>query len=321
MKSIVAGLCATVFVCLAQAQQFPIAGKPIRIVVPFPAGGQTDIQGRAVAQKMSQNLGQAVLVENKPGASTIIGAMDVIKAAPDGHTLLYTIAITAAQNPHLFTKLPYDPLKDLTPVMFVARSATILVAPIAAPYNNVRELIDHARANPGKLNFGSFSLGSTSHLNGEILKVAAGIDIVHVPYKGSGEAAAALIGNQIQLLFDGPTTAIASARGGKVKMLAVADSARYSVVPDVPTMAEMGIPGVDVPGGMQMFGPPGMARPVLERVNAELARALRDPGINKLYVDNATEVVAGSPDEHAKSVREQHRRWGEVIRRLGIKLD
>ncbi len=316
-----ASIAAFAVAVAAQAQQFPVPGKPIRIVVPFPAGGQTDIQGRAVAQRMSQNLGQAVLVENKPGASTIIGAMDVIKAAPDGHTLLYTIAITAAQNPHLFTKLPYDPLKDLTPVMFVARSATILVAPVSAPYNNVRELIDYARANPGKLNFGSFSLGSTSHLNGEILKAAAGIDIVHVPYKGSGDAAAALIGNQIQLLFDGPTTAIASARGGKAKMLAVADSARYSVVPDVPTMAEAGIAGVDVPGGMQMFGPPGMPKPVLERVNAELARALRDPGINKLYVENATEVVAGSPEEHARSVREQHRRWGEVIRRLGIKLD
>ena len=326
----VAALCAALSLMLvggpsAQAQPapagFPIPGKTIRIVVPFPPGGQTDIQGRAVAAKMAQNLGQSVVVENKPGASTIIGAQDVIKSAPDGHTLLYTIAITAAQNPHLYSKLPYDPRKDLTPVMFAARSATILVAPAAAPFNTVKEMIDYAKKNPGKLNFGSFSLGSTSHLNGEILKRAAGIDIVHVPYKGSGEAMAALFGNQVQLMFDGPTTAINNSRAGKVKMLAVADTARYSVAAEVPTMAEAGVNGVDVQGGMQFFGPAGMPRPVLDRVNAELARALRDPAIVKLFVEGGTEVVAGSADEHAASVRVQYERWGEVIRSLGLKLD
>ena len=303
------------------AQAFPTAGKPVRIVVPFPAGGQTDVQARAVAQKMQAALGVPVLVDNKPGASTIIGAQEVIRAAPDGHTLLYTIAITAAQNPHLFTKLPYDPLKDLTPVMFAARSSTVLVVPAASPFNSVKDVIDYARANPGKLNFGSFSLGSTSHLNGEIFKQAAGIDMVHVPYKGSAEAIVAVIGNQVQLLFDGPTTAINNAKAGKVKMLAVADAARYAVLKDVPTMAEVGVKGVDVPGGMQFFGPANLPREVLQRVNAALAAALKEPEVVKLFVDGGTEIVASSPEEHARSVKEQHERWGAVIRRLNLRLD
>ncbi|MFO1326218.1 MAG: tripartite tricarboxylate transporter substrate binding protein [Rubrivivax sp.] len=305
----------------ALAQAFPTAGKPVRIVVPFPAGGQTDIQARAMAQKMQAALGVPVIVDNKPGASTIIGTQDVVRAAPDGHTLLYTIAITAAQNPHLFSKLPYDGLKDLTPVMYAARSSTVLVVPAGSPFNSVKDLVDYAKANPGKLNFGSFSLGSTSHLNGEILKQVAGIDMVHVPYKGSAEAIVGVIGNQVQLLFDGPTTAINNAKAGKVKMLAVADRERYAVLKDVPTMTEAGVPGVDVPGGMQFFGPANMPRDVLQRVNAALAAALKEPDVVRLFVDGGTEIVASSAEEHARSVREQHERWGAVIRRLNLKLD
>jgi tripartite-type tricarboxylate transporter receptor subunit TctC len=316
-----AALVLPLLLCAAWAQAFPTAGKPVRIVVPFPAGGQTDVQARAVAQKMQAALGVPVLVDNKPGASTIIGAQDVIRAAPDGHTLLYTIAITAAQNPHLFAKLPYDPLKDLTPVMFAARSSTVLVVPAASPFNSVKDVIDYARANPGKLNFGSFSLGSTSHLNGEIFKQAAGIDMLHVPYKGSAEAIVAVIGNQVQLLFDGPTTAINNAKAGKVKMLAVADASRYAVLKDVPTMAEAGVKGVDVPGGMQFFGPANMPRDVLQRVNAALAAALKEPEVVKLFVDGGTEIVASSAEEHARSVKEQHERWGAVIRGLNLRLD
>jgi tripartite-type tricarboxylate transporter receptor subunit TctC len=310
--------------CLAaavSAQAFPIAGKPVRIVVPFPPGGQTDIQARMLAQRMQQSLGVPVIVENKPGASTIIGTQEVTRAAPDGHTLLYTIAITAAQNPHLFRKLPYDAQKDLTPVMFVARSSTVLCVPAAAPYNNLMELVAYAKANPGKLNFGSFSLGSTSHLVAEMLMQNTGIDMVHVPFKGSGDATVALIGNQVQLLFDGPTTALNNARAGKVKMFGVTDAKPYVALGKVPTMAEAGVPGIDVPGGMQMFGPGRMPPEVVAQVNAALAAALKSPEVDKLFVDGGTEILASSAEDHARSVKEQYERWGAVIKRLGIKLD
>ncbi|MBL8378247.1 MAG: tripartite tricarboxylate transporter substrate binding protein [Burkholderiales bacterium] len=305
----------------AAAQTFPIPGKPIRIVVPFPAGGQTDIQARFLAQRMQTALGNSVVVDNKSGASTIIGTQDVIRSAPDGHTILYTIAVTGAQNPHLFSKLPYDPLKDLTPVMFAARSGTVLVVPASSPFKTVRELIDHARANPGKLNFGSFSLGSTSHLNGELLKINAGIDIVHVPFRGSADAIVALLGGQVQMLFDGPTTALTNAAAGKVRMLGVANTPNFGPLKSVPTMAEAGVPGLDISGGMQFFGPAGMSRDVLQRVNAALAAALKTPEAEKLYLEGGTEIVASSPEEHTRLFRDQYERWGAIIRKLNIKLD
>ena len=305
----------------AQAQGFPQAGKPIRIIVPFPAGGQTDIQARALAPKLQAALGVPVIVDNKPGASTIIGTQDLVRAPADGHTLMYTIGVTVMQNPHLYNKLPYDAFKDLAPLMFAARSGTILIVPTAAPYNSVKELVAYAKANPGKLNFGSFSNGSTSHLYGEMMKDAAGIDMVHIPFKGSADASAALVGNQVQVLFDGPTTAMAQAKGGRVKMLGVTDKKRYGVLPDVPTMAEGGVPGLDLEGGMMFYVAAKTPRDVVLRLNEELAKALKDPAINTLYVSNGTEVVASSPEELGAINRRGHEVWGGVIKRLGIKLD
>ena len=305
----------------AQAQAFPQAGKPIRIIVPFPAGGQTDIQARAMAPRLQASLGVPVIVDNKPGASTFIGTQDLVRAAPDGHTLLYTIGVTVMQNPHLYSKVPYDAFKDLAPVMFVARSGTILVVPASAPYNSVKELVAYAKANPGKLNFGSFSNGSTSHLYGEMMKEAAGIDMVHIPFKGSADAGTALIGNQVQLLFDGPTTAIAMAKGGRVKMLGVTDKARYGAVPEVPTMAEGGVPGLDLDGGMMLYAPGKTPREIVLKVNEEVAKALRDPAVNALFVSGGTEVVASSPEALGELNRRGSDRWGAVIRQLGIRLD
>ncbi len=316
-------LCATT-VCLpaaAMAQTFPIPGKLIRIVVPFPAGGQTDIQARLMAAKLQPALGVTVLVDNKPGASSILGTMEVVRAVPDGHTLLYTISVTAAQNPHLFTKLPYDALKDLTPVMFAARSSTVLTVPTNSPFNSVADLIKYAKANPGKLNYASYSLGSTSHLVAELMQQATGTQMTHIPFKGSADAGLALMGGQVDFLFDGPTTAIANAKGGKVKMLAYTDPKPYTALGKLPNMAEAGVPGVDVTGGMQFFGPRNMPPEVLAKVNAALAVALKDPEVAKLYADGASEIVGSSAADHATSVKEQHERWGGVIRKLGLKLD
>ena len=306
---------------VAGAQTFPTPGKPMRIVVPFPAGGQTDIQARLLAAKLQSALGVTVLVDNKPGASTILGTMEVVRAPADGHTLLYTISVTAAQNPHLFTKLPYDPLKDLTPVMFAARSSTVLTVPAASPFNSVADLIKHAKANPGKLNYASFSLGSTSHLVAELMQQATGTQMTHIPFKGSADAGLALMGGQVDFLFDGPTTAIANAKGGKVKMLAYTDPKPYTALGKLPNMTEAGVPGVDVTGGMQFFGPRNLPPEVLNKLNAALAAALKEPDAVKLFVDNGTEIVASSAADHAASVKEQYERWGGVIRKLGLKLD
>ena len=316
-------LCATT-ACLpaaAMAQTFPIPGKLIRIVVPFPAGGQTDIQARLMAAKLQPALGVTVLVDNKPGASSILGTMEVVRAVPDGHTLLYTISVTAAQNPHLFTKLPYDALKDLTPVMFAARSSTVLTVPTNSPFNSVADLIKYAKANPGKLNYASYSLGSTSHLVAELMQQATGTQMTHIPFKGSADAGLALMGGQVDFLFDGPTTAIANAKGGKVKMLAYTDPKPYTALGKLPNMAEAGVPGVDVTGGMQFFGPRNMPPEVLAKVNAALAVALKDPEVAKLYADGASEIVSSSAADHATAVKDQYERFGVVIRKLGLKLD
>jgi len=305
----------------AHAQAFPQAGKPLRIIVPFPAGGQTDIQARALAPKLQASLGVPVLVENKPGASTFIGVQDLIRSAPDGHTILYTIGVTVMQNPHLYAKLPYDAFKDLAPLMFAARSGTVLIVPAAAPYNTVAELVAYAKANPGKLNFGSFSNGSTSHLYGELLKEKTGTFMVHIPFKGSGDAGVALIGDQVQLLFDGPTTAINMAKAGRVKMLGVTDKKRLASLPDVPTMAEAGVPGLDLEGGMMFYAPAKTPPETIKRLNEELAKALKDPAVAALYVNGGTEIVASSPEELALMNRRGYESWGKIIKKLDIKLD
>ena len=320
-RSFLLGLGALCFGSMVFAQSFPIVGKPLRIVVPFPPGGQTDIQARALAAKLAASLGVPVLVENKPGAATIIGAQEVVKALPDGHTLLYTISVTASQNPHLYSKLPFDPLKDLTPMMLAAKASTVMMVSADAPYSTVQEFVAYAKANPGRVNYGSFSAGSSSHLNGELLKQATDIDMIHIPYKGTADASMALLGGHIQMMFDGPTTAIANAKGGKVKILGYVDKNRLGVLPDVPTMAEAGVPGMDLAGGMQFFGPAGLPPEVIIKVNTALVGAMRQPDIVKLFTDGGTEVVAGSPEDHAAMVRDQYLRWGVVIRKLGLKLD
>lgn len=328
MRSIACGLLVATLTSIsigcpapALAETFPVPGKPIRIIVPFPPGGQTDIQARVLASKLQPALGVPVVVENKAGASTIVGTQDVVRAAPDGHTLLYTINVTTAQNPHLFSKLPYDALKDLTPVMFAARSSTVLTVPAASPFNSVSDLIAYAKRNPGKLNYASFSLGSTSHLVAELMQQVSGTQMTHIPFKGSADAGMALISGQVDFYFDGATTAIANAKAGKARMLAYTDSKPYAALANLPNMEQSGLPGVDVPGGMQFYGPRNLPAEVLNRINGALGAALRDPDVVKVFVDGGTEIVASSPAEHAALVKDLYEKWGAVIRKLGLKLD
>ena len=307
-------------ICLyaAHACAFPIAGKPVRIVVPFPPGGQTDIQARAIAQRMGE-AGLSVIVENKPGGNTVIGARDVQKAAPDGHTLLYTIA-THVQIPHLHREPPWDPFRDFTPVTAGARAATVLTAHVSTPFGTVKELVAYARANPGKLNYASFGSGSTSHLNGELLKKLAGIDMVHVPYKGSADAMKDHISGTVQLFFDGPTTAIANAKSGKVKLIATAAETRKAALPELPTLREAGY-DVGMWGYLWFWGPAGMSSATVDEVYRSLARAIQHPEVSELFAAGGSEASGMPPEEMARAARDLHERWGAVIRAIGVRLD
>lgn len=323
LRSWVGLLAATSWLQAAEslAQAFPIPGKPVRIVVPFPPGGTSDIHARHVAAKLGPALGASIIVENKPGASTIIGAMDVVRAPADGHTLLYTLTLTVASNPHLFSKLPYDPVRDFTPITFACRGATVLAISTSVPANNVAELIEYAKKNPGKLNFGSWSPGGGGHLNGELLKELAGINMVHVPYKGSADLVQGLASGSVQLAFDGLITAQGLAKVGKVRILAVADDTRFAAIPEVPTMAEAGLPGQYASGGYHFLAPAKLPRTIQERLNTELVKILRIPEVNDMFVSTGMEVAATSPEDQASILQSQSGLLGRIIRKLGIRLD
>ena len=320
MCKLLALLGALALAAAAHAQQFPIAGKPLRIVVPFPAGGQTDIQARALAVKMSESLGgHSVIVENKPGGSTLIGAREVQNAAPDGHTLLYTIA-THVQIPHLYKVPPWDAFRDFTPITAGAKSATVLTVHVSMPFNDLNGLIAYAKANPGKLNFASFSPGSTSHLNGERLKQLASIDIVHVPYKGSGDAMRDHLAGVVQMFFDGPTTAIVNTRSGKVKMIAHAAETRMAAAPDLPTMREQGY-DVGLWGYLWFWGPARMPEATVEAIYRHLVKGIQSAEIKELFAKGGLEAAGMPPAEMARTARDLSDRWGAVIREVGVQLD
>jgi tripartite-type tricarboxylate transporter receptor subunit TctC len=305
----------------AAGQEFPVAGKPVRIVVPFPPGGTSDFHARYVASKLTHALGVAVGVDNKPGASTIHGALEVAKAAPDGHTVLYMLSLSVAGSPHLHSKLPYDVQRDFTPLTYASRGATVLAVSASLPVKNVLELVEHAKRHPGKLVYGSWSAGGTGHLNGELLKSLAGIDMAHVAFKGSADLVQALASGQVHLAFDGLLTAASLAKAGKARILAVADEARFAAIPEVPTMAEAGLPGHYAWGGYHFLGPAKLPRQVVERWNAELTKVLRMPETRDLYLRTGMEIVASTPEEQARILRAQSERLGTIIRKLGMTLD
>jgi len=321
MLALCAASAATALPALAQ-DAFPIAGKPIRIVVPFPAGSGSDVTARVIAKMMSDELGgHPVVVDNKPGAGTFIGAQEVARAPADGHTLLYTIVITHTQNPHLYAKLPYDPVKDFTPLTQVMKSATVLIAPPSAPFNNIPELVAYAKANPGKLSYASYSAGSTSHLNGELLKMRAGIDMVHIPYKGTADASRALLAGDVQLYFDGTATAVAAIKSGKAKGLGSATPTRVSALPNLPTISEQGVKGLDIVGWQAIFAPGNMNPAVAKKVADLLSKISRSPEMLKLIESQGNEPSGASGADFAAIVKSDYDRWGEVIKAANIKLE
>ncbi|MCX7893246.1 MAG: tripartite tricarboxylate transporter substrate binding protein [Burkholderiales bacterium] len=303
----------------AIAQGYPT--KPIRFVVPFPPGGATDIITRTVAQKLSEQLGQPVVVDNKPGAGGAIGSDLVAKAAPDGYTILMATTSTHSIGPALNARLPYNPERDFAPVSLVATSPNLLVVTPAIPVNNLREFIAYARAHPGQLNFASSGTGTIVHLSGELFKRMAGLDMVHVPYKGTALAVPDLINGQVTMIFDNIVSAMPQVKSGKVKVLAITSAKRSSLVPDVPTMAEAGLPGYTSDTYFGVFAPAGTPKEIVDRLSREIARAVNAPEVRDRLAAQGAEAVGGPPAELAAAVRGDAEKWGRVIREAGVKVE
>jgi len=318
MKTCWLAALAALFTAASWAQGFPQPGKPVRVLVGFAPGGGTDIQARIVVPKLAEALGAPVIVENKPGAGTALAASEVARSAPDGHTILYTFNGTFAQLP--FTQqVSYDPFKDFTPISLGARGSQILVVHTSVPVSNIKELVAWGKANPGKLNIASFGTGTSSHIFAELLMRQIGVDMVHVPYKGAGDAVKDLLAGRVQLMFDAATTAIQNVNTGKLRMLGVVAEKRTPFLPNVPTLTEQGLKGIDLVGWLAWYGPAGMPADAVKKLNAALVKALADPDVKAGLEKGAYESVSSTPQELGAMTKDAYERWGKVIREIGIK--
>jgi tripartite-type tricarboxylate transporter receptor subunit TctC len=301
------------------AWAFPLPGKPVRLIVPYPAGGYSDSQARIIASKLGETLAVPVVVENRPGGSTLIATQETIRAAPDGHTLLCANQVVV-MLPHLFRTPTYDAFRDLTPVVRLSESGMVLVAHESLPVRDLRQLIMYARANPGRLSYGSAGLGSPPHLGGAQLARLAGLEIEHVPYRGSADLMRDLMTGRVQLSFDMAMTAMSGAATGKMRLIASATEQRMRALPDLPTLRESGI-DITLDTWLGLFGPAGMPAAVVEAVNASVLRALRDPATAKLLAANGAEVAYLPSEEFTQVARNSSARWAAEIRTLGVSLD
>ncbi|HEY8244397.1 MAG TPA: tripartite tricarboxylate transporter substrate binding protein [Casimicrobiaceae bacterium] len=301
------------------AAPFPVPGKPLRIVVGFAAGGGTDIMARQLAPRLSDVLGVPVVIENRPGASTALGALEVARSAPDGHTVLYTFNGTFTQNPHTIAALPYDAQRDFTPISLAARGPLVLVAHVSLPVRDVRELVAYGRANPGVLSYASFGIGTSSHLFGELLARQSGVPLLHVPYKGAGDAAKDLLAGRVPLMFDSATSALPQVKAGRLRALAVVAERRSPFLPDVPTFAEQGIAGIDLSGWLGFWGPAGLPPEVVAALNVAIAKVLAMPELREQFAQGAYEAAPSTPAELDALVRDVSERWARIVNDLGVK--
>lgn len=315
---------AAALACLAiapAAAQSSWPSKAISYVVPYPPGGTTDIIGRTLAQRLTITLGQPIVVENKAGATGTIGGASVARAAPDGYTLLGTSIGPQAIVPHLVAKMQYDPAKAYEPVSLVGTVPHVLIVGTASPYNSVQELVAGLRAAPGKLSFASGGNGTILQMQGELLKQQLSLDAVHVPYKGDSPAVQDVMSGQVTFMFAPVTAVTALIDGGKLKALAVTSAARLRGLPKVPTMAEAGVRDFVVEQWQAVYAPAGTAKVIVDRLQKEITRALKDPTIDASLEKLGVVIVAGSPDDLAQRQRLDYERWGKVIRAAQIHID
>jgi tripartite-type tricarboxylate transporter receptor subunit TctC len=303
----------------AQAQDFP--GKPIKMIVPYAPGGLPDTMTRIIGPKMSESLGQQIIVENRPGAGGISGTEMVAKSSADGYTLLIADVSQLAINPHLFKQLPYDPLKDLAPVSLIGTTALFLTLHTSVPANNFKELVALAKSKPGSLNYGSSGLGSIHHVTTEAFKAAYGVDIVHVPFKGMGQAVPALLGGQVAMLFSALPAIEAHVKAGTVKLLAISVLQRSPQAPEVPTIAELGVPGFNFAPEIGLLAPAGTPRAIVSRLSAEVAKAVKTPDVAQRFQKLGIDPVGNTPEAYSAQIRIDYERYGNVVKVSGAKID
>jgi tripartite-type tricarboxylate transporter receptor subunit TctC len=309
-----------VLLCVSNAFGQPYPSKPIRIVVPYPPGGFNDTLGRTLAAKFTEAWGQPSFVENKPGANTVIGVDHVAKSAPDGYTLLI-VAFPFAVTPSLLKDMPYDTVKDFSPVIWAAVSPNVLVVNPTLPVKSVGELIALAKAKPGSLSYASTGNGSSNHISMELFKSLAGVDIVHIPYKGSGPAVTDLLGGQVQLMFDNAPNVMPQVKAGRLRALGMSSAKRASFAPDIPTVAESGVPGYEVAVWFGLVAPAGTPREIVQKLNAEVLRILAMPDVRERFVSQGVEPVGSTPEQFGEHIKSQMAKWGKVVRDAGVKAE
>ena len=319
MKTLLAAVCAAAILhcACAAAQGWP--AKPVRVVVPFPPGGSTDIVARIVAQKLGERLGQSMVIDNRAGAGGTLGAAQVAKAAPDGYTLLVASTSTHVVAPGVYPKLEYDPVKDFAPVSLIAVSPYLLVVNPDLPAKSVKELVELARKQPGKLNYASAGVGSTTHLAMEMLKAASNTYMLHIPYNGNGPAGTAVIGGQVEILFGSLPALLPHARGGRVRALAVGTLVRAPSMPEVPTVAESGYPGFDASLWLALMAPAGTPQPIIDRLHREIVTVVQAADTRELLDKAGAEPLTSSPAELAALVRDGVAKYAKIIKTAGVK--
>ena len=310
--------------CIGGFLSFTAIGAPdvypsrsITMVIPFPPGGPTDVTGRVLAEKLSTVLKQTIIVENKPGASANIGAQYVANAQPDGYTLLFSTGGTHGINPFLYKNIGYDPVKDFEPIIWATISPNIIVVNPDLPVKTLKELIYYAKARPGELSSAAPGQGSTPHMAGELFKKSAGINIQHIPYKGSGPALTDVMGGHVPIMFDGIPSSLPLVKAGKLRALAVTSKSRSSAALDIPTVAET-IPGFEASGWFALYAPAGTPRSIILLLNQGANQVLEMPDVKKRYSDLGADVVGGSPEKLRDQVKREMAKWSELIRTTGI---
>jgi tripartite-type tricarboxylate transporter receptor subunit TctC len=301
----------------ARGQSYP--SKPIRFIVPYAPGGSANMVARTVAQKMTGPLGQQVVVDNRPGANGQIGMDIVAKAAPDGYTVVLGYISNLAIDPSLYAKLSFDPVKDFAPITELVSTLNVLVVHPSVPAKNLKEMIAYAKANPDKMNFSSSGIGSVGHLTGELLNRQAGIHMVHVQYKGSGQAVIDLLAGQVQAMFSGFSSTLQQIRAGKLKAIAVTSARRSPAAPDIPTIAESGFPGFEATAWHGMLAPAGTPRPVISRLHDEAVKALAAPDVQERLAALGFDVVGSTPEEFRGYIQSEIRKWAPVVKASGVK--
>jgi len=302
----------------AFAQQYP--AKTIRLIVPFVAGGSADVLGRVLAQRLTQQYGQQMVVENRPGSGGHVGAEAAARAAPDGHTIVFgTIGIHAAYT--IYSKLGYDPARDLQPVAMYADVPNVLIVHPSVPALNVKEFIALAKKNPGRLNFGTAGSGSSTHMCGEWFKLVTGVNLTHVPYKGSAQAMQDLLGGQIELMFENLPTGIAQIKAGKVRALGMTSKERSPSMPDVPTVAEAGVPGFEATAWFTIAAPSKVPTDIIRKLNADMNAFLKAPDMQARWIDMGVVPLGGSPADAEKFFASEREKWNKVIKAAGIRGD